>query len=71
MFLDSFKRMTPLIGRGVAIKHPDGKVKKHKIKSLKLICDKDGLRINGVELEMTQCELMQFTNRVQMWEKHN
>ena len=70
MFLDGFSRFKSLIGRGVAIRHPNGLVKKHKILSLKLYCDKEGARIKGVELDMTKPDLMQFTNKDVVWSEN-
>lgn len=57
---ENVKRVRGLIGRGVAVEHPDGKVAKHKIKSLKIRCDGDGFHVEGVELEMTRFDLNQF-----------
>lgn len=46
------KRLKSLIGQGVAIKCPNGPVKKFKVLAIKMTLDKDGERLNSVKLDI-------------------
>ena len=52
MDFSKVKDFSKLIGMGVAVLHPDGKARKHKIIGLKLMYDKDGFHVKGVELDL-------------------
>lgn len=45
-------RFDRLIGKGVAVMHPDGRARKHKIVGLRLRYDREGFHVSGVELEL-------------------
>lgn len=49
------------VGRGFAVMCPDGIVRKFRAKAFMTVCDGNGERVEGVELDMPECMAMGFS----------
>lgn len=52
------------VGRGFAVMCPDGIVRKFRAKAFMTVCDGDGERVEGVELDMPEFMAMGFSGSV-------